>query len=397
MNKWAYYNEIDPFAAAWLRKLIEAGHVADGEVDERDIRDVHPADLRGFAQVHMFAGIGGWSRALRLADWGDDRPVWTGSCPCQPFSQAGRGGGVADERHLWPHFHHLINECRPGRVYGEQVSSPDGLAWFDLVQTDLEGSGYAAAALDICAASVGAPHIRQRLYWVGISDSDGWQPREFAAESTRHGNTVESASGFDWLADAESGGRGEHGVLSQTIGGRQDTGQFELFGAVGGLADANEMRRTGIAWNQSAFGIDSSCAVGALAVANGGNTVSERIQRSGQQRQQPQDSGFSRLGHPAEQGPQGQQDRRVDVCGQGGSSVERASGESVGRVEDGRRPSPTNGFWADWLFCRDGKWRPVEPDTFVLASGVPNRMGLLRGFGNAIVPPLAAEFIKATM
>ncbi len=85
MSKWAYYNEIDPFAAAWLRKLIEAGHVADGEVDERDIRDVHPADLRGFAQVHMVAGIGGWSRALRLASWGDDRPVWTGSCPCQPF------------------------------------------------------------------------------------------------------------------------------------------------------------------------------------------------------------------------------------------------------------------------------------------------------------------------
>lgn len=60
MSKWAYYNEIDPFAAAWLRKLIEAGHVADGEVDERDIRDVHPADLRGFAQVHMFC----WHRRL---------------------------------------------------------------------------------------------------------------------------------------------------------------------------------------------------------------------------------------------------------------------------------------------------------------------------------------------
>ena len=335
MSKWAYYNEIDPFAAAWLRKLIEAGHVADGEVDERDIRDVHPADLRGFAQVHMFAGIGGWSRALRLASWGDDRPVWTGSCPCQPFSQAGRGGGVTDERHLWPHFHHLIRECNPGRVYGEQVSSPDGLSWFDLVQADLEGSGYAAAAVDICAASVGAPHIRQRLYW---------------------------------MADAESRRRGKHWVLGQASGGREDTGQFELFDAVGRVADANEMRRAGIAWDQSTFGIDGGDAVG-------------------------------RVGQSAEQGSQGQQDRRVDVCGQGRSSVERAGGELVGRVEDGERPSPTNGFWADpdWLFCRDGKWRPVKPGTFVLASGFPNRMGLLRGFGNAIVPPLAAEFIKATM
>src|SRR5512147_3187208 len=87
----AYYNEFDPFAAAWLRELIKAGHIADGDVDERSIVDVQPADLVGFTQCHFFAGIGGWSLALRLAGWPDDRPVWTGSCPCQPFSQAARG------------------------------------------------------------------------------------------------------------------------------------------------------------------------------------------------------------------------------------------------------------------------------------------------------------------
>ena len=107
----AYYNEHDPFAAAWLRELIRAGHIAPGEVDERSIEDVLPSELRGFTQCHFFAGIGVWSYALRQAGWPDDREVWTGSCPCQPFSAAGKRGGVADERHLWPAFYHLIREC----------------------------------------------------------------------------------------------------------------------------------------------------------------------------------------------------------------------------------------------------------------------------------------------
>ena len=118
----AYYNEHDPKAAAWLRELIKQGHIADGEVDERSIVDVKPEDLRGFVQCHFFAGIGVWSYALRQAGWSDDRPVWTGSCPCQSFSAAGKGAGFDDPRHLWPHFYRLISECHPPVVFGEQSS-----------------------------------------------------------------------------------------------------------------------------------------------------------------------------------------------------------------------------------------------------------------------------------
>lgn len=168
----AYYNEIDPFAAAWLRELIKAGHIAPGEVDTRSIEDVVPSDLAGFRQCHFFAGIGVWSHALRCAGWPDDRPVWTGSCPCQPFSAAGKRKGTADERHLWPAFFHLIGQCRPVTIFGEQVASRDGLAWLDLVSSDLEGAGYACGAVDTCAAGFGAPHIRQRLYWVAYADGE---------------------------------------------------------------------------------------------------------------------------------------------------------------------------------------------------------------------------------
>ena len=161
----AYYNEIDPYAAQWLRNLIAAGHIAPGDVDERSILEVKPDDLRSYTQCHFFAGIGGWSYALRLAGWPDDRPVWTGSCPCQPFSAAGKQRGSDDARHLWPAFFDLIRECRPASVFGEQVAGAAGYAWWDHVAADMEGAHYAAAAVDIGAHSIGAPHRRQRLYW----------------------------------------------------------------------------------------------------------------------------------------------------------------------------------------------------------------------------------------
>ncbi len=183
-----YYNEFDPKAAAWLRELIAQGLIPPGFVDERSIEDVKPNELTGYTQCHFFAGIGGWSLALQLAGWPTDCQVWTGSCPCQPFSAAGKGAGFADERHLWPAFFHLIEQCRPAAVFGEQVASRDGLNWLDLVCADLEGAAYAIGAADLCAAGVGAPHIRQRLYWVArATDTDlaglPWalQPRTPAA------------------------------------------------------------------------------------------------------------------------------------------------------------------------------------------------------------------------
>ena len=166
----AYYNEIDPFAAQWLRNLINAGHIAPGDVDERSIRDVAVEDLSGYVQCHFFAGIGVWSHALRLAGWPDDRPVWTGSCPCQPFSAAGAQLGTADDRHLWPDWFNLIRQCRPPVIFGEQVEAAINHGWLDLVQADLEGEDYACGAVGMPAAGVGAPHIRQRLWFVADSN-----------------------------------------------------------------------------------------------------------------------------------------------------------------------------------------------------------------------------------
>jgi DNA (cytosine-5)-methyltransferase 1 len=185
----AYYNEFDPYAAQWLRNLISAGHIAPGVVDERSIEDVIPSELEEFTQCHFFAGIGVWSLAMRRAGWPDDRPAWTGSCPCQPFSAAGKGNGFDDERHLWPSFFHLISECKPSVLLGEQTSSNRAGPWVDLVQDDLEGVGYAFGALAFPAASVGAPIIRDRVYWVGSTPGGRCERKR---EESTHGITLQT-------------------------------------------------------------------------------------------------------------------------------------------------------------------------------------------------------------
>ena len=374
----AYYNEIDPKAAAWLRELVKRGHIADGVVDERSIVDVAPDDLRGFAQCHFFAGIGVWSYALRRAGWADDRQVWTGSCPCQPFSAAGARGGVADERHLWPHWHHLISQCRPPVVFGEQVASKDGLGWLDLVQADLEGAGYASGAADLCAAGVGAPHIRQRLWFVGVADTDHTRlegrvgvPERAAKRPAGSGGVaggVEHAPGdgrVERRAEPSwrglTGGRGDGG-LGDPSG---TAGQWNA-GTLSGAEAGEHGARIGVDGREPVGFEHASASVGGLADAD---HAERRADGTGRHDGDGADAGWS----------------------QGSSDAER-------RGSDGR-PGPTNGLWrdADWLFCRDGKWRPVEPGTFPLAHGSAARVGRLRGYGNAIAAPAAQAFIESVM
>ena len=371
----AYYNEIDPFAAQWLRNLIAAGHIAAGDVDERSVEDVQPDDLAGYAQCHFFAGIGVWSHALRFAGWPDDRPVWTGSCPCQPFSAAGKRAGFDDARHLWPAWSRLIAECHPGVVFGEQVASNDGYAWLDAVQADLEGLGYACGPVVLPAAGFGAPHGRHRIYFVGeILDnttiprqSSAWSRKSAQSESRKRGLSLgratslladagrERGTGRRDVRDVERPAAGDEGAGGQRqrlwdaaddsrADGRLADHEARRWGEVDPLGGAAPGRVEGD--RQSEFGGTG----GSMADTDGGNPSTEREQRGREQRQQSEDRGVG-------------------------------------------------GWWAgaEWLPCIDGKSRPVEPGTFPLAHGATARVGRLRAYGNAITAPVAAEFINAYM
>ncbi|MEM5524330.1 DNA cytosine methyltransferase [Enterobacter asburiae] len=344
MTPAAYYNEIDPFAAQWLRNLIAGGHIAPGEVDERSIEDVTPDDLRGFTQCHFFAGIGVWSHSLRLAGWPDDKPVWTGSCPCQPFSAAGKGDGFADERHLWPHFFHLISELRPQHVFGEQVAAGNANAWFDLVQADLEGLEYAFGLVPFTSASIGAPHIRERAYWVAHA---GGEYESAAGDASRPSARIGSCE-INGMANSAGEQYYQRNDSSDERGWSSNSEQNRMGGGFSGLGDSNNSRLERHFGNDRAAGWEGAA-------------------------------------------------------------------RSVTSPGLHSRPLEVNGFWrdADWLLCRDGKWRPVEPGTFPLVDGAAarlgrvepgvarvassNRVGRLKGYGNAINAQAAAEFIRAYM
>ena len=328
----AFYNEWERYPAQWIRNLVAAGHVADGTVDERSIRDVRATDLVGRAQCHFFAGLGGWSHALRLAGWPDDRHVWTASCPCQPFSTAGKQRGFDDDRHLWPVLFELVRECRPSILFGEQVAGPAGRTWLDAVSADLESAGYAVGAANLCAAGVGAPHIRQRLYFVAVADADHaskrqrvhvqqWRSQSEVPDADRHSDAGS-------LADADRDGRGP--------------------------------RR-------------ASGAHGDRAIEPAGCRDAER------------------LGHA--DGIGAGRDTR------GGAGTQAAGNSARGVNGHDRHDADAPGAWGDveWIACTDGKSRPTERGLHPLAHGVPDRVGKLRAYGNAIVPQVAAEFIGSVI
>ena len=96
--------------------------------------------------------------------------VICGGYPCQPFSVAGRQKGEEDPRHLWPEYFRLIKELRPSYVIGENVGGHIRLG-LDSVLEDLDSENYTVRCFSVEAASLGAPHRRERIFWIAVSDT----------------------------------------------------------------------------------------------------------------------------------------------------------------------------------------------------------------------------------
>lgn len=428
----AYYNEHDRFCAGWLRNLISAGLIAPGYVDERDVRDVVPSDLAGYRQVHLFAGIGLWSHALRLAGWSDDRAVWSCSCPCQPFSQAGRGDGIFDDRHLWPAAHWLIAQLRPEQIVGEQVAGADGAAWLDIVSSDLEALSYTCQAVAFCSAGVGAPNIRQRLFW--LANACGGRTWGHAGSSDR------TQANSDGTRFPERGTGGDASVSRGAVGGLANAkcdGEAQQPGRERQAVGISPEERTHLGADVSGrSGQTSSRLADIESIGRHGSIGSSDGTRSGTG--SPHSSrlvdtesrgcGIDGLFSGEARGRQdpGQPPLADQVVGQRLGHTERARLQDTsapllsgaGRRSERGKSQPPSGApssWRDpeWVYCRDGKYRPFEPGSQPMADGysasvasprsfplAPRQAGdvaKLRAYGNAINPVAAAAVIRAWM
>lgn len=341
-----YYNEWDPQAAAWLRELIAERLIPRGLVDERSITEVKAEDLEGFTQCHFFAGIGGWPLALQLAGISHKTRLWTGSPPCQPFSAAGKQLGQFDPRHLAPVFLSLISECRPPVLFGEQVAPAIAKSWMCDLQTHLEGEDYAVGFAVLPACGVGAPHKRDRLFFGAHNLAD-------ACNFEREQQQDEQRAGVQF---------------KNTLPAERGNGFSVNSAGLRGMAYTDDTRPQG----------RERMPERADQQPTGAGSVENELAYSSQRRRRKE-----------------REDVRRGLVGD--SEEGRPSRRSAGRSDN--TANSHHSFWsdADWLGCRDGKFRPVEPGTFPLANGVPARVGRLRGYGNAIVPQVAAEFITAFM
>ena len=334
----AYYNEFDKNAAAWLRELISDDLIAPGDVDERSIIDVKASDLIGYSQHHFFAGIGGWSYALRLANWRDDMPVWTASLPCQPFSAAGKQLGKKDERHLLPHFLELVKKCNPDTIFGEQVERAIGHGWLDDLQATMEAEGYAIGHCVLGAHSVNAAHIRQRLYWVADNNKQRLEGRQAAGRSDKF--PAKKNSMVDRMG-ISNGTRSQQGIET---------------------SEAARYRRS----------FESAGDASRMGYAEHNGRITGQIK--------------------------GSHESPIQYSETGKNCASELAGASASSS-------------ISWLYCRDNKYRPIESGLKPLVDGVPRgmvhssdprntqeaRAMRLKGYGNAIVPQLAAEFIRAFM
>lgn len=369
-----YYNDLDPFACASIRRNIERGRLGAGLVDPRSIVEVQPADLAGFAICHFFAGIGGFELARLMAGWPDDRELWTGGFPCQDISCAGKGEGITGERSgLWFEFVRLIRACRPARLLIENVPALRTRG-ADEVLDGLEGAGYAARPIVVGAHAVGAPHRRQRVWIIcELADGDGNRFNGTLRDSGAMAGAMRQTEG----AESEPARVAHPTSIGSSLADADDRGQQQPQGSLGG-----QRRRTG---DGSASGLaDSECD------GRGQHQPARESQRGTVVGRSSQTDFPGWPARPGEPQHEWEEPRLVYAKCAGRARPHEARGEAIeresvagpsGREPGQRQPQPAMGAATPGLPRRLARWRRDS----------------LKAVGNAIVPQVAAEIMAAWM
>ena len=181
--------------------------------------------------------------------------VICGGYPCQPFSVAGLQKGEEDPRHLWPEYFRLVRELRPSYVIGENVGGHIRLG-LDSVLEDLDSENYTVRCFSVEAASLGAPHRRERIFWIAENMADSYPGfSELTDEEIQAGWHAlnGSGSGFDvshaQFKGLEGRSRDNRGGGREVLSGIEDDGhsvrrQVRRTGGEDGGAAADDVSDT---------------------------------------------------------------------------------------------------------------------------------------------------------
>jgi len=283
----------------------------------------------------------------------------TGGFPCQPFSVAGKRKGAADDRAIWPEMLRVINEARPTWIIGENVA---GIVTMELdnILSDLESLGYSAWPLVIPACAVDARHRRDRVWIIGRRLLCSDPGRNQRAESKRQHERAE-------------------------VGGGSGTNELEAGADVAHAAQREDDRRKG-----GELASAERCGKGQHAPFVAGREDVAHADGSGQRQSHEEDA------ERASKQPYCggiQQPNVADASSQRLQGKLHPRGDDTeGRQEPYGRASASSGIPCGWK--PESQWF-AESGMGRVAHGIPHRAHRLRGLGNAIVPQVAEEIIRA--
>ena len=291
--------------------------------------------------------------------------IITGGFPCQPFSVAGRKKGTRDNRYLWPEMFRVIKEFKPRWIIAENVRGivniQDGVV-FERVCTDLESEGYEVQPFNIPASAVGAPHKRERIWFVGYSKHNGSSTtkisgRNFEVDerpSQRQNETLQSkrASGFNNNEDVANSRRSIRGEQSSRNKESIRSGTF---------------KKTEWSSDSDSFARSSERE---KIMAN-----TESIGSNGREiHQSKKESREKRI-------------FRSEIGGVSSNMANTNSDRKKWNQSEDRQGSR----------IKQDNWWNIEPNVGRVADGVPGRSYRLRGLGNSIVPKIAEEIGRAIL
>ena len=309
--------------------------------------------------------------------------IITGGFPCQSFSVAGKQKGTSDSRYLWPEMFRIIKIFKPRYVIGENVRGivniENGMV-FETVCSNLEDEGYEVQPFLIPAASVGAPHRRERIWFIA------------SLVNTEHDGLSSSKIEGSSAASSDNNEKGQN-----------ETSEFK---GTGGSRDSKDVADSEIVRFRGRSGEERGAEERKFQQSEqkGSSFRSEAERRSSQSREDVADTDSQRSQRHRKEYELREDSKKIKTSGSSSSKgttdvadTEGSLGNDIQTIA-GDGESETQEVSGDGSRVRgESAWWNFEPCVGRVVNGVRGRVHRLKGLGNAIVPQIAEEIGRAIL